>query len=177
MFPRSAAVTLLLLLHSASGTAPPTISWSCRNANHSIEVPVVLPAVAHTALLAAGVLQGDPLYRFNEREWSWVADENWTFVGSVSLAADSELLDTDALITMDGIDTVANISINGVRVGETDNAFMSWEFPVSKGLLRHGTNNITVAFTAPRTAARARAAAYPYPVPASIYYHTWSARD
>ena len=64
--PRSIATTrimttnvksLLLLIAAAYGRAAsdPIISWRCRNANRTIDVPAPLPAVAHTALMAAGV--------------------------------------------------------------------------------------------------------------------------
>jgi beta-mannosidase len=183
--PRSIATTrimttnvksLLLLIAAAYGCAAsdPIISWRCRNSNRTIDVPAPLPAVAHTALMAAGVLRGDPLYRYNERDWSWVALENWTFEGTFTLGADDPLLKADSLLTMVGADTVATVSINGIFAGNTDSAFITWELFVAKAVLNQGVNTISVAFTNARAAGMARARAYPYPVPASIYYHTWS---
>lgn len=167
---------MLLSLVVLSVVAAPNITWRCRNANRSIDVAATLPAVAHTALMAAGILDGDPLYRFNELDWQWVAEEDWTFEGTVFLDASEErgLLLTDSWLTMQGVDGAANVTINGVPVGTAESAFVTWDFAVPKGTLQSGTNIITVAFTAPRKAARAMAAAYPYPVPSSIYYHTWS---
>ena len=168
--------SLLLLIAAAYGRAAsdPIISWRCRNANRTIDVPAPLPAVAHTALMAAGVLKGDPLYRYNERDWSWVALENWTFEGTFTLGADDPLLKADSLLTMVGVDTVATVSINGIFAGYTDSAFITWELFVAKAVLNQGVNTISVAFTNARAAGMARASTYPYPVPASIYYHTWS---
>ncbi len=177
-------ISTLVLFLATSPTSPAiaspaspalsAIEWRCRNANGTIDVPAKLPAVAHTALMAAGVLKGDPLYRFNERDWSWVALEDWTFEGTFSLAVDAQLLTADAVLTMEGVDTIAAVSVNGVHIGHTDDAFIRWELPVSKGTLKAGQNTISVAFTNARAAGVARASTYPYPVPASIYYHTWS---
>lgn len=166
--------TSLSLHLPASKMSSPIIAWRCHNANHSVDVPVQLPAVAHTALMAAGILKGDPLYRFNELAWSWVALENWTFVGRFSLNTSDALLQDDALLTLDGVDTVANLTMNGVPIGIVNDAFVSWELPIAHGTLKSGANVLNVAFTAPRAAGYASAARYPYPVPASIYYHTWS---
>lgn len=147
-------------------------AWHVVSANGSVAVPTSLPAVAHTALLDAGVLKGDPFYRFNERDWSWVGLEDWRF--NTSFALSQAEVAAAQVLQLDGVDTVAQVVLNGRVIGSTDDAFIRWRFAVPAGLLRAGTNSLVVSFTAPRTAAIARATAYPYEVPASIYYHTWS---
>ncbi|KAL3907295.1 MAG: hypothetical protein SGPRY_010223 [Prymnesium sp.] len=82
-----AAAILHVIDGSAAALSPrnvrrlsgPDVRWRCMNANRSISLPITLPSVVHTALVNAGVLQGDPLYRFNEIEFSWVTSENWSF--------------------------------------------------------------------------------------------------
>ena len=68
------AVTRVERLLTAAG-----IRWTCTNANGSIAVPATVPGVAHQALRNAGILPGDPLYRYNELDFGWVTRENWTF--------------------------------------------------------------------------------------------------
>jgi len=145
-------------------------TWAVSNG--SIRVETKLPAVAHTALMAAGVLQGDPFYRYNELAWGWVGLTNWRFSTNVTL--DDTEVAAASLLQIDGLDTVADVYVNNVHLGRGVDAFVRWRFPLPKGLLVRGTNAINVSFVAPKSAGVAAAAAYPYVVPASLYYHTWS---
>lgn len=42
------------------------VQWTCSNANGTMSVVTRVPSVVHMALLEAGVLKADPLFRFNE---------------------------------------------------------------------------------------------------------------
>ena len=101
--------------------AQPSIEWRCMNTNRSINVAASVPGVAHLALMQAGILQGDPFYRYNELEWSWVAQEDWTFEGTFGLNRSAVLLLMPSVLTLTRVDTVANVSVNGVALGSTGN--------------------------------------------------------
>ena len=135
-------------------------------------IPAQVPGVAHLSLMDAGLLKGDPLYRYNELEWSWVAEADWTYEGSFN-STSAEVGATGA-VRLEGLDTIASVSLNGVHLGDGNDAHISWRFPVPEGVLITGTNTLTVAITSALRHANTQAAAYPYAVPASIYYHTWS---
>ena len=155
-------------LDSSSG-----VSWSVSNATR--EVPARVPGVVHQALLEAGVLQGDPLYRYNELAFSWVAEANWTYRARFDLnRTELRAFDGGGTVQFEGLDTVASVSLNGAHLGDANSAFVRWRFGVPRGALVIGTNTLTVAIAATLHYARAQATAYPYPVPASLYYHTWS---
>ncbi len=169
-----------LSLLSAAGVA-----WRLRNANGSIDVPASVPCVAHEALLSAGVLRGDPLYRFRELEWAWAAREDWTFEASFALAADGcgpsqgervdcKLLDGRSVLRMEGVDTVASVWINGVGLGSTASAFVRHELSINARVLRRGSNTLRVTLGSALRYARERSEAYPYEVPHTQYYHVWS---
>ena len=153
-------------------SSPSTTAWTLSNANGSIRVPGSVPAVVHTLLLAAGTLKGDPLFRYNEQEWSWVAREEWTLEGRFE--ADAGLVGGNSVLRLEGVDTVADISLNGQPIGHLDDAFIAWQLPVAAGLLRASGNVLTVRFTPPLEEARARAEAYPTQVPSSVYFHDWA---
>ena len=150
-----------------------------------IDVVAVVPGVAHEALLAAGVLEGDPLYRFREMEYQWVAQANWTFTATFTLSPDDPCLEQPSRgvdgaaraatsLRLAGVDTVASFTLNGEALGATRSAFVTHELAIRQGLLRAGANVLVVAFTSALHAAAAGAAAYPYPVPHTQYYQVWS---
>ena len=72
----------------------PVASWTVANAT-SDPVPAPVPGVVHQALLSAGILSGDPLYRYNELSFAWVAETAWTYRGVFTLN-DTELRTFDA---------------------------------------------------------------------------------
>ena len=147
-------------LDSSSG-----VSWSVSNATR--EVPARVPGVVHQALLEAGVLQGDPLYRYNELAFSWVAEANWTYRARFDLnRTELRAFDGGGTVQFEGLDTVASVSLNGAHLGDANSAFVRWRFGVPRGALVIGTNTLTVAIAATLHYARAQATAYPYPVPA-----------
>lgn len=47
-------------------------AWHVTNSNGSVQVPAHVPGHVHIDLGRAGVLHGDPLYRFNELEFRYV---------------------------------------------------------------------------------------------------------
>ena len=120
------------------------VTWRLHNANGSIDVPANVPTVAHEALLSAGILRGDPLYRFHEREWAWVAHENWTFVATFTLCVTSDaddcavLASDGVMLRLEGVDTVALISLNGEPIGSTASVFVRHDLPVKPQILRRG---------------------------------------
>ena len=122
--------------------------------------------------MKAGILHGDPLYRFNELEWKWVALEDWTFEGTFECAADD--CERFSVLRMDGVDTVASISLNGHSIGSVASAFLRHELAVGDGMLHTGTNTITIAIQSALRYAKQQSAAYPYTVPHTQYYHVWS---
>ena len=75
--------------------------------NGTIKVKTKLPAVAHTALMAAGVLKGDPFYRYNEVDWGWVGLTDWVFKTTIAVS-DAEVADA-AVLQFEGLDTVAEV--------------------------------------------------------------------
>ena len=159
-------------------SAAADVPWTLLSANRSIEVPATVPGNAHLALIGAGLLLGDPLYRYNEREWAWAALEDWTFRANVSLGH-VEAAGLTAL-EMEGVDTAASVWVNGRRLdGDARDAFVRWSWDLPPALLRAGANCIEVRFTAARAYARAQKAAYPYEVPSSYYpvYSEPSARN
>mmetsp|Transcript_3548 Transcript_3548/g.10315 ORF Transcript_3548/g.10315 Transcript_3548/m.10315 type:complete len:929 (-) Transcript_3548:2692-5478(-) len=128
----------------------------------AIEVKGRLPA-SSLQLLQAAQLVPDILYRYGEREYHWVSEKTWTFRHTFDVSEDF-LTQSHVDLLLDGIDTIATISINGHEVLATDNAFRSYSLD-AKPHLKAGQNQLQVMIEPASDVGRARHAAYPYDVP------------
>ena len=109
--------------------------WSLRNANASISVHAncTVPGSVFLNLNSAGVLP-DLFYRFNPITYQWVSDEaSWTYTRTFPVLP-RILSAARAELVLHGVDTIANVSINGHFLGTTINQFRRWTFDVT-GLL------------------------------------------
>ena len=106
-------------------------------------IPAVVPGCIHMDLLAASAID-DPYYRDNERGMAWIGWSDWQYSRSFDVPA--ELLQRDCvLLRCEGLDTLAEVRINGRLVATTDNMFRTWEFD-ARPSLRPGRNEIAIRF-------------------------------
>ena len=123
------------------------IVWTARihspDHRHDFTLPARVPGCIHADLLRAGLVC-DPFWRDSNESLQWIEDCDVTYTGTFRLDA----VPQDAHLVFRGLDVYAAVSCNGVRLGETDNMHISWEFAVS-GVLRTGENTLTVAFRSP----------------------------
>jgi len=132
----------------------------------SVSARATVPGEVHTDLLRAGIIP-EPFAGFNELGLRWVALDNWTFsrqFTAPAVALDPTLASTR--LVFDGLDTVANITLNGRVLGTSANSFVLWQAELPAGLLRPGTdaNELVVRFTCAQCYGQAAAAAYPVPL-------------
>lgn len=104
-------------------------------------IPATVPGTVLTDLLHAGKIP-DPYFKDNEitvREYTYK-----DYIYSVETEVTEKLLQCDEIILrFDGIDTIADISVNGCVIGRTNNMHRCWEFSVKENL-RCGKNHIEV---------------------------------
>ena len=136
--------------------------WTVCSSNRSVCAPATVPGVVHTDLLAAGVIP-EPFAEFNELSLRWVALENWTFSRNFTAPLNDGAVST---LIFDGLDTVANVTLNGHLLGQAANSFVRWRFALPPGLLRDGdgANLLQVSFTCAQCAGQALAYAFPVPL-------------
>ncbi len=131
--------------------------WRLRDEAGQFDVAFALPGDGITALRAAGAI-ADPYWGQNEYDLRWIAGCDWIATRSFTHdGAASELV-------IEGLDTVAEVRLNGMTVLKAANAFRRWRIPVS-GLVRRGTNQIEITFRSPVREAAARQAAQPFRIP------------
>ncbi|TVR37039.1 MAG: glycoside hydrolase family 2 protein [Cryomorphaceae bacterium] len=106
-------------------------------------VAAEIPGTVHTDLLAAGLIH-NPFNASQERELRWIESE--TFEYRCLFEVNAEQLEHRAAdLVFDGIDTHADIYLNGHHIRRTSNMFRSYRIPVRK-LIREGTNELKVVF-------------------------------
>jgi beta-mannosidase len=127
------------------------------------DIPVKIPGDNLSALYQAGLVD-DPYFGTNELDLQWIGTTDWTLERTFEIDADP-LLSRPARFRAESIDTVAQVAINGTAVGSTDNMFVPVDLAIPAGVLKHGTNTITVTFSAAERVAHERAARLPYPIP------------
>ncbi|MCX5252726.1 glycoside hydrolase family 2 protein [Streptomyces canus] len=106
---------------------PLTEGWILRHSDGTVdELPAVVPGCVHTDLLAAGVIP-DPFLGRNETEVAWVGRRDWTYETDLGLMNGHEQTD----LAFDGLDTVAEILLDGRLLGRTRNMHRSYRFDVT----------------------------------------------
>ncbi|HZU85368.1 MAG TPA: glycoside hydrolase family 2 protein, partial [Polyangiaceae bacterium] len=126
-------------------------------------MPATVPGCVHTDLLANGKI-ADPFYGTNEKDLQWIGEQGWEY--RTSLAADDALLSRDRVeLLWKGLDTYADVSVNGHTVLRANNMFRQWRVDV-KNVLRRGENVVVVRFRSPIEEVRAAYDALGYVLPA-----------
>jgi beta-mannosidase len=137
---------------------PLTGGWQFRQAGTEPWLAATVPGDVHTDLLALGMIP-DPFVADNELHVQWVAGSDWeyrrTFTVDRTLLAEQNIV-----LVCDGLDTIADLYLNGAYLGHADNMFRRWEWDV-KGLLRHGENDLRILFGSPLRFIAARQAELP----------------
>ncbi|RZJ23619.1 MAG: glycoside hydrolase family 2 protein [Acinetobacter sp.] len=136
---------LNLLFHGvcAQEKYPLNSKWTFRHASKKDWLKAMVPGTVHTDLLENKVIE-DPFYRNNEAKLQWIDKEDWEY--KTSFTADDKLMKRQNIqLVFDGLDTYADIFLNGKKIISADNMFIKWSADV-KPLLKNGTNELRVYF-------------------------------
>ncbi len=117
--------------------------WSFRRVGDDEWLPATVPGGVHTDLLALGRIP-DPFVADNEIHVQWVAQTEWEYRGEFDVPA-TAASNRNLYLVADGLDTLAEVRLNGQELGKTENMFRQYRWPVD-GLIREGTNEITILF-------------------------------
>lgn len=120
--------------------------WRFRQGRSEIWYPATVPGTVHTDLMANEIIE-DPFYRLNERSVQWVDKEDWMYETTLE-ATPSELRSTNQNLVFYGLDTYADVYLNGEPILNADNMHRIWRVDVS-GRLKEGSNKLEVYFHSP----------------------------
>ena len=121
--------------------------WKMSIRGEGKEYPATVPGSVYNDLLRSGRIE-DPYYRDNEDAALKLMDNEFEYVGTFNLNQ-SDIADADeVLLRFNGIDTLADISLNGQMLGSADNMHRIWEYRI-KEILTGGENEIKIVFHSP----------------------------
>ena len=101
-----------------------------------------VPGCVHTDL-AGSRLPADLYYRDHADLCRWVEDRDWVYERTFTL----ESVPQGAELVFEGLDTYADVYLNGRLLGSADDMFIPWRFAASG--LRQGENTLRVYFRSP----------------------------
>lgn len=143
LFYLSNMIRLLLFLLCLSNFTHAQITlsqWEVRAQTETVWYPTPVPGRVYDALLAAERIP-NPYVGQYEDSVQWVGQVQWVY--RTHFEADSALVKQNSELYFEGIDTYAQVYLNGKWVGTTHNAFHAWRFGVEK-LLVAGKNTLEV---------------------------------
>jgi len=139
-------------------------SWFFKSTEASDWLPAQVPGCVHTDLLREQQIP-DPFYGTNEHRLQWIDKQNWEYKCSF-LASPELLAEQHQQLVFQGLDTYADVYLNGVHLLAADNMFRCWKVDVT-GKLIAGSNELYIIFRSPIHEDLPKLRALGYPLPAS----------
>jgi len=103
-----------------------------------------VPGSVYADLMADGTMP-DPFYRDNEFAFFEMMKKDWEYVCTFSVP---EELPSRVELVCEGLDTLADVTLNDAPIGHADNMHITWEWDVKKHL-RPGENELRIIFRSP----------------------------
>lgn len=118
--------------------------WDLKTDTLDINLQVNLPSEAHADLYAAGLIphpygEGD-----EEQQLQWIPQHQWDYL--LKFDVDNKVWNQDNIdLIFNGLDTYADVWLNGEKILHSDNMFVRYEKEV-KNLLKKRDNELKVRF-------------------------------
>ena len=125
---------------------PLTQNWEFRKKGDGQWLAARVPGCVHDDLQRNGLMK-DYIFRNQELDVQWVEKEDWEY--RLRFTPDPDALRQSRIdLVFDGLDTYAEVSLNGTPLLVADNMFVAWEKEV-KNLLKPGENELVILFRSP----------------------------
>lgn len=127
-------------------TANLNSGWQFRQVGTENWYPAMVPGTVHTDLLANGLID-EPFKHNNEKELQWIESENWEYRTTFDVSKD-QFKQKHHELFFEGLDTYAEVYLNGEQILDANNMFRSWRVNVAGNLKENG-NELHIVFTSP----------------------------
>ncbi|RKS01554.1 glycoside hydrolase family 2 protein [Flavobacterium sp. 102] len=117
--------------------------WIFRKVNDTNWLPAKVPGTVHTDLLANQIIP-DPFFGANEKQLQWIENEDWQYQTTFAISKE-ELNHQNTILQFDGLDTFAEVTLNGTQILSANNMFRTWKVDVKK-MLKVGQNQLKITF-------------------------------
>ena len=128
-------------------------------------IDATVPGDVHLDLMACHLIC-DPLVSDNNKKCEWIEDMEWWYKREIWIE-ESTVTEKMELVC-DGLDLTADIWVNGISVGHSNNMFVQHRFDVSKAITA-GCNEILIRLDVGFDAVKGK--------PVEKYAHSWNAYE
>ena len=120
--------------------------WQLTTVGKNDTIPATVPGSVYNDLLNADRME-DPYWRDNEMKALALMDEDYRYNTTFDVNAD--VLNSErVLLRCEGLDTIADIVLNGEKIASVCNMHRTWEFNVKDSLKTTG-NTLEIVFHSP----------------------------
>ncbi|HAA16968.1 MAG TPA: hypothetical protein DCE41_36755, partial [Cytophagales bacterium] len=140
---------LALFLSTSLLSAQPTTwhlheGWTFRQVGTEDWYSAEVPGVVHLDLLRHEIIP-DPFVGTQEKDVQWIEDENWEYQTSFPMPEGPK--HQHYTLQFDGLDTYAQVWLNGKLILESDNMFRQYKLEVGEQL--QSENTLRIVFESP----------------------------
>lgn len=121
-------------------------AWKMKKTTDHRWIEASVPGSVYSDLMKAGLME-DPFYRDNEKKASDICRHDYEYERDFNV--DSSMLAHEKInLLCEGLDTLCDIFVNGVKVCSSDNMHRTYEIDVKKFLVE-GNNTVRTVFYSP----------------------------
>ena len=153
------SLLFIQMVSSQVSILPLEIGWQLKQARGVNWYPAKVPGCVHTALMENGIIS-DPFFGLNNMAVQWVDKEDWEYKTVFDLP--QEMLKKENIkLHFNGLDTYADVFLNGEKILSADNMFIAWEKDIKANVKEKG-NELRVYFNSPTRIGLKEILKYPY---------------
>ena len=123
-----------------------TSNWKMKCVSDAEYIEAKVPGSVYCDLLNAGKME-DPFWKDNEDAALALMDNDYEYQTRFDCGEDMLALD-ELMLVFEGLDTIADVYVNDVKIGSANNMHRIWKYSV-KDILKQKDNSLCVIFHSP----------------------------